>query len=129
MDQQVPARLDHQLDAVAFATTMQRGSCRGAAGRTGCVAGRAPGGGAPARSDGHPDHAGNHDGALPPPGAARPGALTSLPGLLPGPGPTMGPRRAPSHHDPTGGVTLTSTQNEPTAVLGPRLPAAARRSM
>jgi len=65
------------------------------------MVGRAPGGGAPARSDGQRGHAGEYDRAPPPPGAARPHALTPPPGLLPGPGLTLGPRPAlRHHHDP-----------------------------
>jgi hypothetical protein len=98
MDQQVSARLDHQLDAVARATTVLRGRRRGGAGRANCVATRASGGGQRSRSDGQREHAGKYDRAPPLPSAARPHALTSPPGLLPGPGLTLGPRRSPNHH-------------------------------
>ena len=109
MDQQVSARLDHQLDAAAAAATVPRGRRRGGAGRMSCVAARAPGGGAPARREGQRDHPGQHDRAPPPPCGARPRAPTSPPGLLPGPGPAPGRSRALIHHrDPSDAVSAAA---------------------
>ena len=76
VDQQVAARLDHQLDAgAAAAATGRRGRSRGGAARADRVAARAPGTGARARRDGQREQAGQHDRAPPPPGTARLSAL------------------------------------------------------
>lgn len=91
MDQQVPARLDHQLDAAAGAAPVLRRRRRGGAGRANGVAARVPRGGAPARGDGQRDHPGHYDRAPPPACGPRPRAPTSPPG------PAPGRRRAPRH--------------------------------
>jgi hypothetical protein len=101
MDQQVSARLNHQLDAVALGTTVWRGRNRADAGVTGRAASRTREGGPFARSDDDRQHAAQHDHTPPRP-AAHPGALTPLPQPRHGPSLTPGRRRAPVHHrDPS----------------------------
>ena len=97
MDQQVSARLHHQLDTAALAPAVRLGRPCGGAGVTGCVAGRAPSG-ARARRQNQRQYAGQHD-RVPPPGAARPDVAAGAP---PRPGPAPGPRCTLSHHrDPS----------------------------
>ena len=63
MDQQVPARLDHQPDHTAPARTVPPGRRRAGVGLAGRGAARAPERGPRARSDGQRQHGGNHDRA------------------------------------------------------------------
>jgi hypothetical protein len=63
MDQQVPARLDHQPDHMAPVMTVPPGRRRAGAGLTGRRAARAPERGPPAGSYGERQHGGNHDRA------------------------------------------------------------------
>ena len=108
MDQQVPARLDHQPHHVAAATAVWRGRHRRGAGVPDRPAARAREGGPFAHSDDDRHHGAQRDHAPPPlRRAASPGALTPLPQPLPGPRLTPGHGR-PVIHDrdrrPRGGA-------------------------